>query len=440
MIIDKEYPATHSMSTSWYLVDEDGNVGIMEYNDNGPVPLGIPDCCVEDLFFGTDKFNGKFIRFNLTDEQIMDLLIPLEDEAIWKYCDSELNGDRFLKIDLNKRERFLELCENPDIIKRHPFCVSEKSGLYYINVYKCVTFPQKKETKTRTKSASKNSQPIFLGSLKKMLDENLVTKIYKQQEYWDESKKYRSPYYLFMQPYSPPTPSPKISCPEFPVSISQVPEDFTKLMIRLPVRFKDIENLQITQYVPCYSREKTFDVDGCLYKESFLSEESIVYTLGELCCDFRSLSPSTYTNKPTILGVYDMSEENEDSYEWEDFPKVLLRQCLTARFHLVDSKSDRFSDDEKKNDFIELLKDIQPRIIVFSKVAYGAFSQILNFQNNRISVNGETFPICELSGVSVDEIRAYADQPYRGKEHPMLITKEQMDKLVKEGKAKRFYI
>lgn len=25
MLIDKEYPATHSMSTSWYIVDEEGN-------------------------------------------------------------------------------------------------------------------------------------------------------------------------------------------------------------------------------------------------------------------------------------------------------------------------------------------------------------------------------------------------------------------------------
>ena len=30
MITDKEYPATHSMATSWYCVDEDGNVGIFD--------------------------------------------------------------------------------------------------------------------------------------------------------------------------------------------------------------------------------------------------------------------------------------------------------------------------------------------------------------------------------------------------------------------------
>ena len=25
MLVDKEYPATHSMSTSWYIIDEEGN-------------------------------------------------------------------------------------------------------------------------------------------------------------------------------------------------------------------------------------------------------------------------------------------------------------------------------------------------------------------------------------------------------------------------------
>lgn len=41
MKTDKEYPATHSMSTAWYMVDDEGNIGIMEYNENGPVPFGV---------------------------------------------------------------------------------------------------------------------------------------------------------------------------------------------------------------------------------------------------------------------------------------------------------------------------------------------------------------------------------------------------------------
>ena len=49
MKIDKEYPATHSMSTAWYIVDDEGNIGIMDYNENGPVPWGIGENSTMDL-------------------------------------------------------------------------------------------------------------------------------------------------------------------------------------------------------------------------------------------------------------------------------------------------------------------------------------------------------------------------------------------------------
>ena len=38
MRINKEYPATHSMSTAWYVANKDGNVAIMNFEDKGPVP------------------------------------------------------------------------------------------------------------------------------------------------------------------------------------------------------------------------------------------------------------------------------------------------------------------------------------------------------------------------------------------------------------------
>lgn len=34
----KEYPATHSMSTSWYAIDADGKVAFLSFDENGPVP------------------------------------------------------------------------------------------------------------------------------------------------------------------------------------------------------------------------------------------------------------------------------------------------------------------------------------------------------------------------------------------------------------------
>ena len=55
MLQDKEYPATHSMSTAWYVADEDGNVGIMDFNENGPVPWQMGENSVDELVFGYEN-------------------------------------------------------------------------------------------------------------------------------------------------------------------------------------------------------------------------------------------------------------------------------------------------------------------------------------------------------------------------------------------------
>ena len=85
MKTDKEYPATHSMSTAWYFVDDDDNVAIMEFEDEGPIPVGVPrnGYFNENVLFGEvleeDERDGTI---QLTKEQL-DLLLgephsPLE--------------------------------------------------------------------------------------------------------------------------------------------------------------------------------------------------------------------------------------------------------------------------------------------------------------------------------------------------------------------------
>ncbi|MBQ0004210.1 MAG: hypothetical protein KBT21_11815, partial [Treponema sp.] len=53
----KDFPATHSMSTEWFVVDEDGNIALFDFDEEGPVPVQIDesdsfsymeDLCVPD--------------------------------------------------------------------------------------------------------------------------------------------------------------------------------------------------------------------------------------------------------------------------------------------------------------------------------------------------------------------------------------------------------
>ena len=124
MKTDKEYPATHSMSTAWYIVDEDGNVGIMDFDDNGPVPFDVPsDAVIDELVFG-DYENEVFSKIDLTDEQIDELIknphSPTEEEY-WI--------EPIIQIDLNKEKDFFELVDNKDF--KIKICVSKKKRNIY---------------------------------------------------------------------------------------------------------------------------------------------------------------------------------------------------------------------------------------------------------------------------------------------------------------------
>lgn len=93
MITDKEYPATHSLDTAWYCVDEEGNVGIVSIEENGPIPeeweQGLE---ANDMFwhdFSTIGIDG--IRdLSLTPAQIEMMLLPLEMPDIWEESKYEL--------------------------------------------------------------------------------------------------------------------------------------------------------------------------------------------------------------------------------------------------------------------------------------------------------------------------------------------------------------
>jgi hypothetical protein len=79
--------------------DEDGNVGIMEFNENGPVPWGIGDYDLTALVLGVE--DG--LKIDLTDEQIFELLgepYP-KDKISWSFC--------IIQIDPSRTDEFLRI-------------------------------------------------------------------------------------------------------------------------------------------------------------------------------------------------------------------------------------------------------------------------------------------------------------------------------------------
>ena len=116
MKTDKEYPATHSMCTAWYFVDEEDKVAIFSFDDNGPIPDTVDqDIWVNELCFEKPVVVKDDIKYlNLTDDQVLNFV-----SALWKTSipDDYYWNDDIFQIDTEKKEEFLMYLK--DCRKKH---------------------------------------------------------------------------------------------------------------------------------------------------------------------------------------------------------------------------------------------------------------------------------------------------------------------------------
>lgn len=250
----KEYPATHSMSTAWYIVDDDGNVGIVDYNENGPVPWGVEQTGIDELIWGHEE-NYKLkerIKFNLTEEQIYEAVgKPLKPQE----CDYWL--DIAIRIDINRQDEFDKLSENEDF--EIDVCISKELGFYKLDTYHSV-FKDDDSTSGSWENLRSNS------TLKKMIDENLILEVFKLSEYdiFDEYDKEKddyiytkdfetAPYYIYKQPYWNKFLCKKLCEPNHPVKVEQIPEFFRYRLHHVNGNFKKLDYIQIAKHHPSHT-------------------------------------------------------------------------------------------------------------------------------------------------------------------------------------------
>ena len=100
MKTDKEYPATHSMSTAWYLVDDDDNVAIMQFEESLEPPIGnaISSVLPETTFVNILSDNRVSTHgVHLTEEQMNKLLGMLHspaEENDWREVVVQIDNSR----------------------------------------------------------------------------------------------------------------------------------------------------------------------------------------------------------------------------------------------------------------------------------------------------------------------------------------------------------
>lgn len=250
MKTDKEYPATHSMATAWYCVDEDGNVGIFDIDDNGPVPVGdYRDNCMEEVFyedFSHDESQYKSLHLN--PEQISQMLKPMDREDLWE---ESASGDGFtnaswmnviIQIDMSKFDILKKALAMVDY-QMHPLvCLSEEQGLFYVDFWDNKSGVDLLERNDVIKAKFK--APCFY--IPNVDDEDVQEKIQKLNQ--------NVPLYIYRQDYWPENePAVRITTPKNPLKINQLPDNIRKSVKTLPVKFKEKEKIQLAELLPVAS-------------------------------------------------------------------------------------------------------------------------------------------------------------------------------------------
>lgn len=471
MITDKEYPATHSMSTAWYMVDADGNVGLMEFEDNGPVPEfnHVPlDLSLSDLVFGQGfSNNGTCKGIHLNVSQILELLGQPQNPK-----DVEQWYDVCLAIAEECTPEFLALCKNKDITNNG--CVSHEMNLFSVEVCRCIS--------------SKNNNIIEGSTLDKMIRANMIKAIYQMpelnvdSEYNEDTKSVEftndfdnSPYYIYCQSYWTSDPQHRMNIPSNPVKITQIDEKYHKRLLHVPVRFNNAEDMQIAQWFVCDTEGPKLLIDNAGYSLLPIDSNTKKYCLTRpFLFDFYRYCPDSehYSCKkcdhecadttriiksltPTILYVIAPTRKDDALYRlglpkeikdkiavfsyipkfpyrdngyWMDIDlanKQLTVEALTA---LLSSS---------RNWFEWVVETIKPQIIIIDNEALPVFSSVFPINNHEVLINNITYPIFEASSIkeNLSHIFALAQLPYRGKIFKMAYTEQEVDALKRQDKV-----
>ena len=246
MQTDKEYPATHSMSTAWYCADEEGNVAIIDIEDNGPVPAGeYKQNCFEEVFWEDFSRNDEgYRKLDLKPEQISRMLEISDVEDVWEVDDIEGYTnvswmDVIIKIDMAKIDILKQAVALDRDSYRPLVCISEEQGLFYVDFFF-------------------NKQGVSL-----LTQNNVILHRYKAPRYLNpddvedrekatkENNKF--PLYIYHQGYTPDyEPAMKLTSPANPMTVDQLPEDVRKSIKHLPFNFKKTERIQLAELMPVY--------------------------------------------------------------------------------------------------------------------------------------------------------------------------------------------
>ena len=267
MKTNKEFPATHSMSTEWFVVDEDGNIALFAFEEDGPVPVDIPIesnsylMTAEEDFGEKDSNNIEYLE--LTDEQVEELMSDAVSPENYNIKDDHC---LFVQVEESNKKEFLEV-----FIDKIEFCFSHKHGIYFL--YSLFY--------DETEISCKQIIDAFYKTVSRVV--YIYDGAYCDEDFSGTETKWPLPFYCYYQPYNSQLELAKrTNVPKYPFKEEQISEWQRKKLIRIPVKFSECTGFQIAQYAICRWRSGVYEeIDNKLYTKFPKTEGGYCYILDE---------------------------------------------------------------------------------------------------------------------------------------------------------------
>lgn len=443
MVKNREYPATHSMSTAWFGIDKDGNVAIFDFQDNGPVPQGIPEEGEDSIII--DYFSGKdfpFRNLNLTKEQALEIVKILEDVSTFH---DESVFETLIQINPKDKDRFesklLDVFKTlPDYMEQELITLNEEIGLYLINFGDWSTEELKRLFASGLVCKWKN---FYLDNGDEWSDELKKSVFFPQMM--------GMPFFLYQQPYNPGQMMELSYKPAFPFKSHQLPEEIKDKGMHFDFGFKEMGALQIAEYFPYKVFNSRNEVESNANwlpvgkdTEALIKEYTIQdFWCRNTCflCDFcfeeevkhiENFSPFEPLDQPKIVII---TLPGEKPVYYNDIFKKLSRKAASLpliygypwedRWKWIDIRNKEGYDDNLIDKYFshckihleENLDILKPYAIIFSKKGFSFFEKHFTIAGKTITINGREYPVIFSEEISehIEEIENMLKLPYRGK-------------------------
>ena len=443
MKTDKEYPATHSMSTAWFAVDAEGNVAILDYDDNGPVPVFVPESSEDEIIcenFATQIPGEPFLRWNFSDEEFERILAS---PSAYEFELEEEQDDIYnavVKVDMSRFDEFLEAARMFEGYST--ICINLEKGLFFLDWW---SYEKNKSQAVKSALASGLVIPIKHLSFDNYEADPDILSSY--------------PFFVYRQDYDCSKLIERTVVPEKPFKAYRLPVPAQKNAIRLPFKFKDTPMFQMARYE--FSNVSFFQdelINGRIYHKMPIGDGKEVHlaysSMFDAGCGFtcrkcyqkESKLHDTYAFQgckfPTVAVIKDLKELG---YEHTHSMDVIMRhsvflpvlQGLADPHRRIDGPESRelFDDPmgwrfsrchrnlEKNIDFF------RPHVILLYENVIPLLEKYYTFQNGKIRIGRCKYPyfLWEELEEHRSEIEVLAMKPYRGETIPFMIPAEDVD-------------